>query len=363
MKFLSYKTLRILSLTLIVAVLLSQTKLIENILSPKQAYAVGDLTVTWQGAGTGDTGPMFTVTNMAPGDSSQKTITVTNGAASARPIAIKGVETSGTPSFPTVLNIQIKDGATVLYSGTLAQFFTDSLGPEGISLNTISPGGTKVYTVIVTFSEGAGNEYQNAEVVFDFVIGIAVDLPEACERLLPPGKFPIFGTSGNDFIKGTLKNDVIVTFEGNDRVLASLGDDCIVGGPGNDELRGEVGNDIILGNDGNDFIAGGTNNDLIEGGAGNDTLRGEDGVDQIEGQDGNDTITGGNGNDNINGGTGLDKIDGENGTDIIHGNEDDDKLTGGNGNDMLVGDSGVDNANGQNGTDTCDAETETSCEI
>ncbi|MDP3941879.1 MAG: calcium-binding protein [bacterium] len=363
MKLLSYKTLRLLSLTLIVAVLVSQTQLIENLLSPKHAYAVGDLTVSWEGAGTGDTGPMFTVSNMAPGQSEEKTITVTNNAASARPVAIKGVKTSGAPSFPTVLDVQIKDGATVLYNDTLAQFFTDSLDPEGIPLSTIGPGGSKAYDFIVTFQESAGNEFQNAEVVFNLTIGIGTDIPAECEALLPPGKFPIFGTSGNDFIKGTLKNDVIITFEGNDRVLASLGNDCIVGGAGNDELRGEVGNDFIFGNEGNDFIAGGNNNDYIEGGSGNDTLRGENGVDHIEGQDGNDTITGGNDNDTINGGMGLDKIDGENGRDMIHGNDDNDTLTGGNGNDTLIGDLGTDKADGKSGTDTCDAEAEISCEL
>lgn len=350
---------KILSLLIIVAVLVAQTNILD-IFKPKYAFAVGDLTINW-GVPTGD--PIFVVTNMLPGDTETRSVDVTNNASSARPIAIKGVKTSEIASLSSVLDIEIKDGGTTLYDNTLSQFFTDSLNPDGIPLNTINSGASKTYTFIVTFQNGAGNEFQNAQVIFDIIIGIAVDVPSECEELLTGGTFPIFGTSGNDLILGTLGNDVIFALEGNDRVLASLGDDCIVGGPGNDELRGEVGEDLIFGNGGNDSLWGGNNDDEIFGGIGNDLIRGENGEDLLEGEDGNDTMFGGNSNDIMHGGNGNDTMNGENGDDTVNGDADNDTLIGGNGDDTLVGGANTDSANGMSGTDTCDAETEVSCEI
>ena len=144
---LSYKTIRLLSLTLIVAVLLSQTQLIGNLLTPKKAYAVGDLTVSWEGAGSGDTGPMFSIANMAPGQTSQKTITVTNSATTTRPVGIRGVKTAGLGALENVLEIVISKNGTDLYGGTagaktLTQFLSDSVSPNGISLGQLNSGAT-----------------------------------------------------------------------------------------------------------------------------------------------------------------------------------------------------------------------------
>lgn len=357
-----FKLLRLLALLVIVGLLLTQTNIVSNLLRPDTAYAVGDLTVDW-GIGTGDVGPIFTVSGMAPGETQTHDVTVNNAAATGRPVGVKGVKTDETGGLADVMHIEIKDGATVLYDQTLAQFFTDSANPDGIPLSTVSPGGSKTFTFTVTFDENAGNEYQDTTVVFNIVIGIAVDVPEACEELLPEGKFPIFGTDGNDTIRGTTKADVIFALEGNDRVFGHGGNDCIIGGDGNDELRGETGNDFISGDDGADLLIGASGRDTIFGGLGGDTVRGEAGNDELHGEDGNDVVTGGNGNDTMTGGTGNDTMDGENGNDTLHGNADNDTLKGGNGRDTLMGDDGTDTANGHSGRDTCDAESETGCEL
>ncbi len=353
---------KIVSLLVIVGILATQTNVISNFFKPNTAYAVGDLIVDW-GIGVGDVGAIFTVNNMAPGDSEDRNVIVTNGAPTIRPVAIKGTNLVETDALSGVMDIEITDGVTTLYTNTLQQFFADSLDPDGIPLSNHNGGQTKTYSIIVTFQEGAGNEFQDQELSFNLVIGIGIDVPAECESLLPPGKFPIFGTAGNDRILGTSGDDVIFAFEGKDRVFAHGGNDCIIGGLGNDELRGETGNDFIFGNEGNDLLVGAVGNDTIFGGNGADTIRGENGHDLLNGEDGNDIMTGGNGNDEINGGNDNDTINGENGTDMIHGDAGNDSLTGGNGPDTLIGDAGTDSANGQAGPDTCDAETETNCEF
>lgn len=292
--------------------------------------ASGDLTVIW-GVPEGD--PIFVISGAAPGDTEERTVTVSNGAGSSRPVGIKAIKTGGSGSLENVLNVVISEGAADLYGGTsptgpktLADFFSESSSLEFIPLSDLGAGGTTNYKIKVTFDPGAGNEYQNTSVVFDLQIGVGFEVPSACAELdLSPN--PIFGTSGNDTIHGTKKSDLILTFEGNDKVFGKNGDDCIIGGNGKDELRGELGDDVILGEAGDDLLIGALGKDKIFGGLGNDQLRGEVG------------------------------------NDVLSGDEDNDVMKGGTGADILTGGTGIDTANGETGSDTCDAETETNCEI
>lgn len=128
----------------------------------------------------------------------------------------------------------------------------------------------------------------------------------------------IYGSTGNDVLKGFEKNDYIVGGAGNDSLWGNGGTDRLVGGDGNDTLVGGAGNDTLYGQNGNDKLKGGTGNDKLVGGEGNDKLYGEDG---------NDLLYGGNGNDVLSGGAGNDRLEGGNGNDT---------LTGGTGNDKFV---------------------------
>ena len=373
------RLLKIGVLVLIIGLLLTQYRELPWF-KASTAFAVGDLTVDW-GIGIGDVGPIFSVTNMAPGDTEVRNVIVTNNALSIRPLGIKGIKDSEIGSVSDVLDLTITEGVNTLYTGTLSQFFTDSLNPDGVFLNNLNPSASKTYIFTVTFQEGAGNAYQETNVVFDIIMGIAIAIPQECSFIDLTGKFPIFGTSGNDRINGTLGDDVIFGFEGDDKIFSHGGNDCIIGGKGNDNLRGETGNDVIFGNEGDDLVIGAVGNDRLFGGAGNDTIRGENNNDIIDGEEGNDKITGGNGDDQINGGDGNDDISAENGTDQILGGAGNDTIDagagndtangeGGNdningkaGNDNLIGGSGTDTINGHSGIDTCDGEIETNCEL
>ncbi|OGH23471.1 MAG: hypothetical protein A2629_00290 [Candidatus Levybacteria bacterium RIFCSPHIGHO2_01_FULL_41_15] len=347
--------LTLLSLILIVAVVISFNVL--GLFEKKTVYAVGDLTVIWQ------TDPLFNESNILPGFSQTKTVNVANGAPTQRPIGARGDLTSDPGNMDSVLNIEIKEGATVLYSNTLENFFLDSAGPDGIPLSTLGSGANTTYDFTVTFDEASGNEFQNQTIIFDLTIGISFVLPTTCENINFPNP-PIFGTAGNDNISGTVRNDLIITFEGVDRISSGVGNDCIVtSGGGNDKVTTGVGNDVVVTTDGDDDINSGVGNDTIDAGNGNNKVNAGVGNDKVTTGSGSDDIHLGVGNDSASAGGGNDKVVGGTGNDIVDGEEGDDDLAGGVGNDNLVGGLGVDKVNGNIGIDTCDAESETNCEI
>lgn len=337
------KLLKIGILLVIITLIVTQTNVLD-IFKPRTAYAVGDLNVNW-GPGVTPGEPLFTVGNMVPGDSSTKSVTIKNNSASARPVAIKGVSTLITNNLSDAMDIAISDGSTTLYGPkSLTEFFADSQGSEGIFLETINPGDTRTITFTVAFRQSAGNEFQNSQVTFNIVIGISVDIPEACQAIDLRGRFPIFGTNGNDTLRGTNKDDVIFGLEGNDTIESGNGKDCIIGGLGNDDLHGGNENDIVVGDTGNDSIDGGN------------------GADSLFGNEGDDRISGGNESDSITGGVGADMLEGGNGSDTILGDADNDTIKGGNENDILNGGNGVDTINGNVGKDTCAGEHLQNCE-
>ena len=308
------------------------------------AYAIGDLTVDW-GIGVGDVGPIFNVLNMAPGDMKKHDVDVSNGALSPRSVGVRGVKTSEIGSVSAVLDIEIKEGATTLYGPkTLSQFFTESAGPDGIPLSTINAGNATTYAFKVTFKPSAGNEFQETNVMFDLKIGLSIALSDACDQidLLPN---PIIGTAKAETLTGTPGNDLIMGLEGADNINGNGGDDCILGGTGADSINGNNGNDVVFGEDGADTINGNNGKDLLDGGKGADSIKGQ------------------NDEDHLIGGQDADTLDGGNDNDILEGGDAADTLKGGNGKDILIGDAGIDFANGGPNIDTCDAETETNCEI
>src|SRR3989338_11132254 len=150
-----------------------------DIFEKKTAYAVGDLNVLW---GVPDGDPIFVVSNMLPGDMEQRTVNVLNGASSARDVGIIGVKKEEIASFSSILDFVISENSTEIWGGasgtgpkTLADFFDEVARPSGLFLSTLPDAGSTSYTFKATFPSSAGNEYQNAKVVFDLIIGISID--------------------------------------------------------------------------------------------------------------------------------------------------------------------------------------------
>ena len=134
-----------------------------------EVLAVGDLTINW-GVPSGD--PIFVVTNALPGDTESRQVIVTNDGSVPRDIAVRGDLLSESPFFSTILDFKISENGTDLYTGTLADFFAATATPSSVPLNTINPSDSKTYTFEVHFQESAGNEFQNAFVIFNLLIGI-----------------------------------------------------------------------------------------------------------------------------------------------------------------------------------------------
>lgn len=361
------RIVRLIALVLILVTVLVGNGVVRNDLfalfaqSPT-AYAVGDLMVDWGVPVEG--GPIFTIENAKPGDSVSRIVTVNNGASDSRPVGVKGVLTHSEKDLEDALDITILANGTPVYGPvSLSQFFTDSQNPDGIALSVVNPNNSVDYTFIVTFREDAGDEYQEGRVVFDLIMGIVIDLPDACDFINLSGKFPIFGTEGRDRINGTSRNDVIVTFGGNDRVDSGAGNDCIVGGDGAKQYDGGSGNDVIIAGNGNNNLDGGSGNDIIQSGDGNNKINAGAGNDSVISGSGNDQIVAGAGDDTIRAGGGNDKVDAESGNDEVYGELGNDDLRGGSGNDTLLGDEGNDVVDGDAGRDTCVAETKKKCEL
>jgi serralysin len=167
---------------------------------------------------------------------------------------------------------------------------------------------------------------------------------------------------------------------GNDKIVASHGDDNIYGGSGNDSIRSWYGYNYIEGGTGSDTLdyswygqRTSLNNDLgvrADLATGNtqtreiisgmrfddefisiENLKGSSFNDVLRGNSVNNTIDGGYGNDAISGFSGNDKLFGGQNNDSLSGGNGDDLLFGGSGNDTLIGGIGADDLTGGTGAD------------
>ena len=172
----------------------------------------------------------------------------------------------------------------------------------------------------------------------------------------------LLGRAGNDDIKG---------FGGDDQLFGGDGDDRLEGGNGDDLLHGGRGADELIGNGGNDTASyasarpgglqgaifaddfGGVTVDLLsgtaEGAFGNDRLSG---IENVRGSGGNDLITGSGGDNLLTGGRGDDTLHAGGGDDIIITGIGDDEARGGAGDDRVFVDIGVKDLVGGAGFDT-----------
>ncbi|MBI5044401.1 MAG: hypothetical protein HZC02_00565 [Candidatus Levybacteria bacterium] len=308
MRILKNKLIHVGILLIAVTLIAFHTHAIQKIFWPERVEAVGDLTINW-GIGTGNVGPIFTLNDMAPGQSEQKTVSVSNGSLNPLTISVRGVKALETASLANVMNIAISHNGVDLYGGssptgfkTLADFFSDSSNILGISLKTQSPNTTENYQFTITFNESAGNTYQNASLSFDIHMGIAIDIPIACQSINFGTHEPIIGSKKSEKLTGTAQNDLILGMGGSDKIDGKGGHDCILGGDGSDSITGDTGDDVLVGEGGSD---------TIRAGSGNDTITGGNGADSMYGDADNDTIVGDGGSDKAVGGTGTDTCSAE----------------------------------------------------
>lgn len=313
-------------LLVVIFVILGIVYVRRDVMNPDFVRAFGVLSVDL-GVPSGD--PIFTVQNMLPGDCEDRIVKIKNDGDETVPVAVHSTNETDLDFLSRLMSLAISENSHgVVYSNKLEQFFIDSDDLDGVGLLPLPPGEMMTYHFNICFDEAAGNEYQNTEVIFDLIFGETIspiELPAECTELAGKIQFTIEGTEGDDELKGTSANELIIAKGGDDEVDAKGGDDCVIGGTGEDDLDGGTGKDIIVGGEGKDDLHGGSNSD---------TLYGDGGNDEIDGESGDDTIYGGPGNDEIKGKAGEDYLD---------GGADTDDLNGGSGTDTCVNGETIDN--------------------
>ncbi len=183
----------------------------------------------------------------------------------------------------------------------------------------------------------SGNEDALVEQI-NFADGSVFDLTS----LLNPVSI-ITGTSGNDTsLNGTVDDDEILGFGGNDILRGQEGADILDGGDGIDRASYTQSSAAVIVN-----LA---NSSLNTGEAAGDVyisiedIQGSRYDDVISGDDQDNRLWGYNGNDELHGLGGKDRIFGQNGDDSLYGGDDDDILWGGLGADVINGGAGIDRA-------------------
>jgi Ca2+-binding RTX toxin-like protein len=112
---------------------------------------------------------------------------------------------------------------------------------------------------------------------------------------------------------------------------------------------------LVTGGDGNDYIRSSVKDDVIDAGSGNDDIEGNFGRDVIDAGPGDDLVNGGSDDDTITLGTGADSAIAGSGDDVVYADdgEADLSLVGGSGTDTLRYDCPADPAPSQFETATC----------
>jgi len=142
-------------------------------------YPQSNITVNWNSPGPDFT--IFMEPDMKPCDHLERSFSVSNLKSIIRPITIRGSKTTEAKNFSVILDIRIyKDNVLIYGPKKLSQFFIDSNQPAGVSLGNLAGNSTSTYKIVVDFPCSAGNEYQQAKLVFKLKIGKLLSLPQPC---------------------------------------------------------------------------------------------------------------------------------------------------------------------------------------
>jgi Ca2+-binding RTX toxin-like protein len=240
---------------------------------------------------------IFTASNLAPGHSTEGTVTIANTGSAAGSLALSATELSDSPgtyggNLSEVLDLQIAEtgSGTEVYSGTLDSMPEQQLGP-------LAAGESRTYRFSVRMADGGAapsdytgdNLYQRAttSLSYDWTLteipdeggpeplaspepppaAPATPAPAAPAQERPAGQAhpgaPLTGTPRDDLLSGTPRHDLIYGLAGGDRIFGRGGGDYLLGGSGADFVDGGAGGDRLRGGIGSDRIAGGPGPDII----------------------------------------------------------------------------------------------------
>ncbi len=123
--------------------------------------------------------PLFNEVNFLPGESIGRWVKVTNNSGETQRIAVEAINESDPDNLGNALTLEIKEGGSRLYDGTLSQFFNAG----EVYLSDLAGSGSQTqYDFIVTFYSGGNNAFQEKTLGFDILIGF-----QGTEGGLAPG--------------------------------------------------------------------------------------------------------------------------------------------------------------------------------
>lgn len=179
----------------IIAVLGMSTLLVSPVFA--QVFAQDGLTVEFQDE------PLFNEANFLPGQSVTRWVKVTNNSGQTQGIATEAINVSDPDDLGDVLNLQIMEGATERYEGSLSEFFDAG----EVFLSDLGDGNNTQYDFSVTFDQGASNDLQGKSLNFNILVGF-----QGTEGGLPAGDSDNGGGGGGGLPPGlTILEDSIRT--------------------------------------------------------------------------------------------------------------------------------------------------------
>ncbi len=158
--------------------------------------------------------PLFDEANFLPGQAVTRWVKVTNNSDSSQRIATEAINISDPDRLGDVLNLEIKEGSTVLYNNPLSTFFNAG---EVFLSDLTGNGGNTQYDFSVSFYPGTNNNFQDKSLSFDILVGFQGTegglLPGAGGGgggFLPPGL-----TISNEADRNATENSVTITWQTN----------------------------------------------------------------------------------------------------------------------------------------------------
>lgn len=119
-----------------------------------------------------DPNPLFSESNILPGDGVSGTVTVTNNSGEPQTIITEAINVVDPDNLSSNMQIAITDGDNNTYyssgDGTFRDFLTSG---EHTLTDTLGDSETAVYTYAVSFLPGTGDLYQETSLNFDLCVG------------------------------------------------------------------------------------------------------------------------------------------------------------------------------------------------
>lgn len=116
-----------------------------------------------------ETTPLFSEVNFVPGNSVSRSVVVNNTTPDTHRLITRAINVvnASQPKLGDAMELVIKQGDTVLYDGTLSNFF---ILPE-VVLSQVLPQDQATLDFVVTFEPQSANVYQNSTMNFNLEVG------------------------------------------------------------------------------------------------------------------------------------------------------------------------------------------------